>query len=65
MTRLLLGYITYVVKKSVMAELQLNHGLVLDHRAELYNLNIIILIKCILIIHKYEYYIYIGTTNPS
>lgn len=41
-----------------MAELQLNHGLVLDHRAELYNLNIIIIIECILIIHKCEYYIY-------
>lgn len=47
-----------LLKKSVMAELQLNHGLVLDHRAELYNLNIIIIIECILIIHKCEYYIY-------
>lgn len=29
-----------LLKKSVMAELQLNHGLVFDHRFELYNLNI-------------------------
>lgn len=39
-----------------MAELQLNHGLVLDYRVELYNLNIIILIKSILTIHKYKCY---------
>lgn len=56
---------TFYVKKSVMAELQLNHGLVLNHRVELYNLNIIILIKSILISHKYKCYIYIVTTNPN
>lgn len=39
-TRLLLGYTTYVIKKSVVAALQLNHGLILDHRVEVYNLDI-------------------------